>query len=161
MCLMLISYSILLLFFFSSRRRHTRCALVTGVQTCALPIFRASYIKVLPATCWGSGLRPPQSTCRITAHGRGSDARPQAARGFHLPRLQRQPGAQPQAGEGGVQRRGRRREDPGPGAARDAPAPNQIGRASCRERVCQYVSISVVAVSLQTKKTKPHTKNNK
>src|SRR3546814_14839235 len=26
--------------FFTSRRRHTRCALVTGVQTCALPIFR-------------------------------------------------------------------------------------------------------------------------
>src|SRR3546814_17369250 len=26
-------------FFFSSRRRHTICALVTGVQTCALPIF--------------------------------------------------------------------------------------------------------------------------
>src|SRR3546814_9784295 len=25
-------------FFFSSRRRHTRCALGTGVQTCALPI---------------------------------------------------------------------------------------------------------------------------
>src|SRR3546814_8829575 len=25
-------------FFCSSRRRHTRCALVTGVQTCALPI---------------------------------------------------------------------------------------------------------------------------
>src|SRR3546814_17655403 len=30
------------LFFFSSRRRHTRCALVTGVQTCALPIYRVS-----------------------------------------------------------------------------------------------------------------------
>src|SRR3546814_9158455 len=29
-------------FFFSSRRRHTRCALVTGVQTCALPI---SYLQ--------------------------------------------------------------------------------------------------------------------
>src|SRR3546814_5326072 len=27
-----------LLFFFSSKRLHTRCALVTGVQTCALPI---------------------------------------------------------------------------------------------------------------------------
>src|SRR3546814_5678785 len=27
-----------LCFFFSSRRRHTMCALVTGVQTCALPI---------------------------------------------------------------------------------------------------------------------------
>src|SRR3546814_4823904 len=26
-------------FFFSSRRRHTRCALVTGVQTCALPVW--------------------------------------------------------------------------------------------------------------------------
>src|SRR3546814_10227563 len=32
-------YCIVWLFFFSSRRRHTRCALVTGVQTCALPIF--------------------------------------------------------------------------------------------------------------------------
>src|SRR3546814_14104446 len=32
----------LLCFFFSSRRRHTRCALVTGVQTCALPISRSS-----------------------------------------------------------------------------------------------------------------------
>src|SRR3546814_7863487 len=31
----------LCLFFFSSRRRHTRCALVTGVQTCALPILSA------------------------------------------------------------------------------------------------------------------------
>src|SRR3546814_489274 len=29
-------------FFFSSRRRHTRCALVTGVQTCALPISSAA-----------------------------------------------------------------------------------------------------------------------
>src|SRR3546814_13343579 len=35
-------------FFFSSRRRHTRCALVTGVQTCALPI---SYV-------WGDELMP-------------------------------------------------------------------------------------------------------
>src|SRR3546814_9991827 len=30
----------MIFFFFSSRRRHTRCALVTGVQTCALPIYR-------------------------------------------------------------------------------------------------------------------------
>src|SRR3546814_4368419 len=30
--------SVVIVFFFSSRRRHTRCALVTGVQTCALPI---------------------------------------------------------------------------------------------------------------------------
>src|SRR3546814_21077407 len=32
---------VLSVFFFSSRRRHTRCALVNGVQTCALPIFNA------------------------------------------------------------------------------------------------------------------------
>src|SRR3546814_1094623 len=31
--------AVLFCFFFSSRRRHTRCALVTGVQTCALPIY--------------------------------------------------------------------------------------------------------------------------
>src|SRR3546814_18741887 len=30
----------------------------------------------------------------------------------------------------------------------------EIGRASCRERVCQYVKISVVAVSLKKKKIK-------
>src|SRR3546814_6965123 len=30
---------VLLCFFFASRRRHTRFALVTGVQTCALPIY--------------------------------------------------------------------------------------------------------------------------
>src|SRR3546814_1192594 len=29
---------IMCFFFFSRRRRHTRCALWTGVQTCALPI---------------------------------------------------------------------------------------------------------------------------
>src|SRR3546814_6390646 len=31
------------MFFCSSRRRHTRCALVTGVQTCALPIFAQAH----------------------------------------------------------------------------------------------------------------------
>src|SRR3546814_10097690 len=37
---MLLCYAdyVICFFFFSSRRRHTRCALVTGVQTCALPI---------------------------------------------------------------------------------------------------------------------------
>src|SRR3546814_14863583 len=34
-------------FFFSSRRRHTRCALVTGVQTCALPIFLKNHYEWL------------------------------------------------------------------------------------------------------------------
>src|SRR3546814_4130019 len=33
-------------FFFSSRRRHTRCALVTGVQTCALPILLLIVVNI-------------------------------------------------------------------------------------------------------------------
>src|SRR3546814_2918877 len=36
------SFLYIVYFFFSSRRRHTRCALVTGVQTCALPISSAT-----------------------------------------------------------------------------------------------------------------------
>src|SRR3546814_3924914 len=34
-----VMFFVYIFFFFSSRRRHTRCALVTGVQTCALPIY--------------------------------------------------------------------------------------------------------------------------
>src|SRR3546814_10874155 len=37
-------FFVLLRFFFSSRRRHTRCALVTGVQTCALPILLYAFL---------------------------------------------------------------------------------------------------------------------
>src|SRR3546814_3473137 len=35
-----------IVFFFSSRRRHTRCALVTGVQTCALPIYALAVLAI-------------------------------------------------------------------------------------------------------------------
>src|SRR3546814_7198046 len=35
----------IIFFFFASRRRHTRCALVTGVQTCALPISALAYLN--------------------------------------------------------------------------------------------------------------------
>src|SRR3546814_3270963 len=48
------------------------------------------------------------------------------------------------------------RGDPGTrdaGLLRRVRPGRQIGRASCRERVCQYVWISVVAVSLNNKKT--------
>src|SRR3546814_8692613 len=55
--LILISYCGLyrFCFFFSSRRRHTRCALVTGVQTCALPISALALLEKV-ATCTK---RPP------------------------------------------------------------------------------------------------------
>src|SRR3546814_2812295 len=52
----------LVLFFFSSRRRHTRCALVTGVQTCALPI---------SARSWADETEPVDSRGRRRAAGAG------------------------------------------------------------------------------------------
>src|SRR3546814_5964954 len=42
------------MFFFSSRRRHTRCALVTGVQTCALPIYPA--VNAILVNIYGGGI---------------------------------------------------------------------------------------------------------
>src|SRR3546814_6252672 len=36
-------------FILSSRRRHTRCALVTGVQTCALPIYHPGFGNAVAA----------------------------------------------------------------------------------------------------------------
>src|SRR3546814_8694370 len=44
-------------FFFSSRRRHTRCALVTGVQTCALPIWPADRVRGEPRPLGADRLR--------------------------------------------------------------------------------------------------------
>src|SRR3546814_5949758 len=41
---------ILFYFFFSSKRRHTRCALVTGVQTCALPILTPTMLRKFAST---------------------------------------------------------------------------------------------------------------
>src|SRR3546814_9473314 len=48
-------------FFLSSRRRHTRCALVTGVQTCALPIWALACCGVL-----GLGQRSTRPTAAPT-----------------------------------------------------------------------------------------------
>src|SRR3546814_12418925 len=50
---------VIVCFFFSSRRRHTRCALVTGVQTCALPI----------STRYGNPYKPKQLGICVTAWG--------------------------------------------------------------------------------------------
>src|SRR3546814_3598304 len=55
------------IFFFSSRRRHTRCALVTGVQTCALPILvqyvvqPGAFLKAYQVAC----LHPTKSVVLI------------------------------------------------------------------------------------------------
>src|SRR3546814_10611416 len=101
----------LVLFFFSSRRRHTRCALVTGVQTCALPI------------------------CDARAARRTSAVTPEFSRAIRLDTIGEQP---------------RRIEIEADAAERAALAARfgliaidrlaaALGRASCREQVCQYV----------------------
>src|SRR3546814_16816131 len=57
------------LFFFSSRRRHTRCALVTGVQTCALPISTPTHFSVALRYRPGVDAAPV-----VVARGRGDVA---------------------------------------------------------------------------------------
>src|SRR3546814_5882445 len=84
-------YTCLMLFVFSSGRRHTRCALMTGVQTCALPIFPTSSVSLRSRT----SVAFFRSTC--STHTRSA-------------------------------------KECGP-----ISAIREIGRASCRERVCQYV----------------------
>src|SRR3546814_1669022 len=63
------------LVFFSSRRRHTRCALVTGVQTCALSI------------CFATGavfsMRNVDLALREPAVPGAEQARPAATRNYH------------------------------------------------------------------------------
>src|SRR3546814_8915529 len=65
----------MVIFFFSSRRRHTRCALVTGVQTCALPI--------LPTMARGR-LRLSSLTLTASTRLRGSRSRWLLPLGFGL-----------------------------------------------------------------------------
>src|SRR3546814_1053075 len=94
-------------FLFSSRRRHTRCALVTGVQTCALPICDVGNLlngdsKVIHCFGWVFSMEVATRDDRFVLmkhHGIIRSA---------------------------VDFSG---NDPS----------NEIGRASCRERVCQYV----------------------
>src|SRR3546814_2778020 len=65
------------MFFFSSRRRHTRCTLVTGVQTCALPISYRPRSSPRPRPDWRA---------RPSAAGR-----PGARRGSIAPSSRRTP----------------------------------------------------------------------
>src|SRR3546814_3061295 len=59
------SIMIIFVFFFSSRRRHTRCALVTGVQTCALPIcYRVRFLSRDPGIKLFDGITDLFATLR-------------------------------------------------------------------------------------------------
>src|SRR3546814_5830454 len=106
------------MFLFSSRRRHTRCALVTGVQTCALPIG--------PFDRNRSGI--------VLGEGAAALHLSTDADGAHWQLL------------GGASTCDTLHPtNPAPDKIATtmrmalADAGVQIGRASCRERVCQYV----------------------
>src|SRR3546814_4031534 len=89
-------------FFFSSRRRHTRCALVTGVQTCALPICLGGVSGAMgePLTAGTSGPLLEIDGLAVTFGTKEGEVRAVSDLRF---------------------------------------AVDEIGRASCRERVCQSV----------------------
>src|SRR3546814_7080626 len=103
-------------FFFSSRRRHTRCALVTGVQTCALPISALSALAIHSSPqAMDEGASTPNAPARQHAQRDGG-----AAPGAETPR----PGA---AGPGA--RRRLVRPAAGGSCAGGAAAAGEIGRA--------------------------------
>src|SRR3546814_17781342 len=111
-------------FFFSSRRRHTRCALVTGVQTCALPI-SCTNSPAFPDPVAGARLQntPKHSGSLFTTYelpfglNLGYAATYHGKFTFTLPT-----------------------------AATDPELfPSEIGSSTCRERVWQFVWISVGA----------------
>src|SRR3546814_5620542 len=79
--MMIVCISVLMfVFFFSSRRRHTRCALVTGVQTCALPISHVapvvvSRIKVMSRLDIAERRVPQDGRIALTLAGKAIDVR--------------------------------------------------------------------------------------
>src|SRR3546814_10766738 len=98
---------------FASRRRHTRCALVTGVQTCARPIYVLFSSEGVMADA-----NMLQQAISYAANGTGLSV------GLHLSR------------ESGIVAA---RVDMDQSQELEDVNPPEIGRASCRESVCQYV----------------------
>src|SRR3546814_6770828 len=115
-------------FVFSSRRRHTRCALVTGVQTCALPIseIRNEYETAASPMVISGNIGP-----------RGDGYNPAAKMGtgeaeaYHGKQIATFAGTEADL----VSAVTLNYVEEAVGVVRAA----EIGRASCRERVCQYV----------------------
>src|SRR3546814_7737568 len=60
-------------FFFSSKRRHTICALVTGVQTCALPIWPARVRRKAKTRMEGALMTDPERIPVIIRVGQLND----------------------------------------------------------------------------------------
>src|SRR3546814_1740198 len=103
--------------FFTSRKRHTRCVLVTGVQTCALPIcpeYRQAAVRLLNRAGYDVLFAPGEVCCGALVHhmGREGEGRDNARRNVDA--------WQRLIDKGGLDEN------------------LEIGRGSCRERVCQY-----------------------
>src|SRR3546814_4183904 len=103
----------MLFFFFSSRRRHTRCALVTGVQTCALPICLKGQSEEDIAAAFFIPVNVVKQRLRLAAVAQ-SLLDVYAEDGMTLEQLMAFTVSVDEARQ-------------------------EIGRASCRDRVCQYV----------------------
>src|SRR3546814_17940446 len=125
---------------FSGRRRHTMCALVTGVQTCALPISVRGRTRTRDRDRGRDGRRGPG--------GRAGTARAQSAAPAAVAMHAR---ARPAAGGVLVQAAGRVRWWRAPSAWFGGRLP--IGSASGRERGGHDVTVSVGDVSVHKKTT--------
>src|SRR3546814_7440423 len=104
----------MVMLFFASRRRHTRCALVTGVQTCALPISltRAPWVDTLQNLTPDHQAWFRSSCCSEAVGWLAAGSTKFHNREFHNELFKQ---------------------------AVRFKLWEEIGRASCRERVCQYV----------------------
>src|SRR3546814_15806226 len=127
---------ILFVFFFSSIRRHTRCALVTGVQTCALPILDA-FLHLGPNV----GLVVDDAAHRLQRHARvgcnmlDRDRLPPTPHYFPCPPVV--PQSLP-ASPSHCQTRTQSISIPFGSPLSSTPFNHNL-RASCRERVCHDV----------------------
>src|SRR3546814_13878183 len=127
-----------IIFFVSSRRLHTSCALVTGVQTCALPISR-----IIPLPHDEAGQHQFVFLSSV----------------IHAHVGQLFPGMQV---KGCYQFRVTRNSDLFVDEEEvDDLLRAEIGRASSRERVCKYVSISVGSGTIKTHKKHRNNTNKK
>src|SRR3546814_13260760 len=122
------------MFFFSSRRRHTSGALVTGVQTCALPIYSVT------ATLKDKAGKESQITVDRVILAVGIVGNIENI-GLETTRVKVEKTHV-------VTDEWSRTAEPGIYAIGDL----KIGRAPCRDRVCKYVYISMCAVQLKKKK---------
>src|SRR3546814_12127972 len=139
--------------FFASRRRNTRCALVTGVQTVCSSDLLAAACSELPQLAKKIA---DDALFGVTGGSPTHDRIDGRFGAAHADQIRSAPPEERTALGDTPYSLAELRWSLAHEAVvhLDDLLLRQIGRASCRERVCQYVSISVVAGSLQKKQTK-------